>query len=52
VTNEFHLYRAKLTAQKAGFDPIGVAAETPGLHRKLIYYFREAFSLVNELVFR
>jgi len=52
VTNEFHLYRAKLTAQKAGLDPVGVAAETPGLHRKLIYYFREAFSLINEVVFR
>jgi len=52
VTNEFHLYRAKLTAQKAGLDPVGVAAETPGLHRKLIYYFREAFSLLNEVIFR
>ena len=52
VTNEFHLYRAKLTAQKAGLTAIGIAAETPGLHRKLIYRFREAFSLINEVVFR
>jgi len=52
VSNEFHLYRAKLIAEKAGFEAYGVTAETPGLHRKLIYYFREAFSLINELVFR
>jgi len=52
VTNEFHLYRAKLIAEKAGLNPIGVAAETPGLHRRLIYHFREAFSLLNEWVFR
>jgi len=52
VTNEFHLYRAKLIAEKAGLDPIGIAAETPGLHRRLIYHFREAFSLLNEWVFR
>ena len=52
VSNEFHLYRAKIVAEKAGIDAIGVAAETPGLHRKLIYYFREAFSLTNEWVFR
>jgi len=52
VTNEFHLYRAKLIAQKAGLDPIGVSAVTPGLHRKLIYHFREALSLTNEFLFR
>ena len=52
ATNEFHLFRAKIIADKAGFEAYGIAAETPGLHRKLIYYFREAFSLVNELVFR
>jgi len=52
ATNEFHLFRAKIVAEKAGFDAYGIAAETPGLHRKLIYYFRETFSLVNELIFR
>jgi len=52
VTNEFHLFRAKIIAEKAGFDAYGIAAETPGLHRKIIYYFRETFSLVNELLFR
>ena len=52
VTNEFHLYRAKLVAEKAGLNAFGVAAETPGLHRKVIYFFRETFSLANELLFR
>jgi len=52
VSNEFHLYRAKIVAKKAGVEAIGVAAETPGFHRKLIYFFREAFSLTNEWVFR
>ena len=49
ISNEFHLYRAKLTAEKIGMNAIGVAAETPGIHRRMLYYFREAFSLLNEL---
>ena len=52
VSNDFHLYRAKLIAEKAGLDAVGVAAETTGLHRKVIYYFREPFALANELLFR
>jgi len=52
ISNDFHLYRARLIAEKAGLDAIGVAAETPGLHRKVIYYFREPFALANELLFR
>ena len=52
ATNEFHVFRAKIVAEKAGFEAYGIAAETPGLHRKMIYFFREAFSLLNELVFR
>jgi len=52
VTNDFHLYRAKLIAEKAGFNTFGIAAETPGFHRKVIYHFREAFSLVNQWLFR
>jgi len=49
VSNEFHLYRARVIAGKAGLDAIGVAAETPGLHRRVLYYFREAFALASEL---
>ena len=52
VSNEFHLYRARLVGERAGLYAYGVAAETPGLHRKAIYFFRETFSLANELVFR
>ena len=52
ISNDFHLYRARLIAEKAGLDAIGVVAETPGLHRKVIYYFREPFSLAKELLFR
>ena len=52
ITNDFHLYRARLIAKKAGLDAVGVSAETPGLHRKVIYYFREPFALANELLFR
>ena len=50
VSNEFHLLRAKMIAEKAGLDAIGVAAETPGLHRKILYYFREAFALTAEVL--
>ena len=50
VSNEFHLYRARLIAEKAGLEAMGIAAETPGLHRRLLYYFREAFSLTRELL--
>ena len=50
VSNEFHLYRAKLIAEKAGLEAMGIAAETPGLHRRILYYFREAFSLTRELL--
>ena len=52
VSNEFHLLRAKIIAEKAGLDAIGVAAETPGLHRKVLYYFREAFALTAEVLLR
>ena len=52
ISNDFHLYRARLIAKKAGLNAVGVAAETPGFHRKVIYYFREPFALANELLFR
>lgn len=50
VSNEFHLYRSKLIAERAGLDAIGVAAETPGLHRRVIYFSREAFALLSEFL--
>jgi len=50
VSNEFHLYRAKLIAEKAGLDAVGVAAETPGVFLRILYYFREAFALASEVL--
>jgi len=51
VSNEFHLYRAKLIAGKAGLDAVGVAAETPGVYLRVLYSFREAFALASEVFF-
>ena len=51
VTNEFHLYRAKLLADKAGMNTVGVAAPTPSFYLRVLYFSREAFALAAELVF-
>ena len=51
VTNDFHIYRAKHIAEKAGAEAIGVAAPTPSLYLRIVYYSREAFALGAELVF-
>ena len=51
VTSEFHLYRAKLIAGKAGIDAVGIAAETPLFYMRALCYFREAFSLAKEFLF-
>jgi uncharacterized SAM-binding protein YcdF (DUF218 family) len=50
VTNEFHLYRAKLIAGKAGVDAIGISAETPGIYLRVLYSCREAFALAAEVL--
>ena len=50
VSNEFHLYRAKLIAGKAGVEAVGVAAATPGLDLRVLYFFREALALANEVL--
>jgi len=51
VSNEFHLFRAKMLAGNAGLDAVGVAAQTPTLRLRVFYHFREGFSLANALVF-
>ena len=51
VTNEFHVFRSKLIAEKAGVQAVGVAAPTPGLYLRVVYFSREAFALAAELVF-
>jgi len=50
VSNEFHLFRAKLIAEKAGVEAVGVAAQTPGANLRALYFFREAFALANEVL--
>ena len=51
VSSEFHLFRAKLIAQKQGLDAVGVAAQTPTFYLRVLYYCREAFALASELLF-
>jgi uncharacterized SAM-binding protein YcdF (DUF218 family) len=50
VTNEFHLYRAKLIAGKRGLNAVGIAAETPGFYLRTLYSCREAFALAYEIL--
>lgn len=51
VSNEFHLFRAKLIAQNAGLDAVGVAAPTPTVALRALYFFREAFALAAQVFF-
>jgi len=51
VTNEFHLYRAKLIAGKQGLDAVGIAADTPYFNLRMLNSCREAFALATELLF-
>jgi len=48
ISNEFHLYRAGIIAEKVGLDALTVAAETPGFFRRVLCHFREAISLTLE----
>lgn len=51
VTNDFHLFRAKLIARRAGMtDLVGIPAKLP-LWLEGNYYVREAFASVKTLVF-
>ncbi len=52
VTNDFHIARAELIAQKQGFGGvIGVPAKLPWRHLAVNYYLREAFAVVKAAVF-
>ena len=51
VTNDFHLFRAKLIARRIGMaEPVGIPAELPWWLAGN-YYVREAFASVKTLVF-
>jgi len=51
VSNEFHLFRARMIADNAGLEAVGVAAETPSVRLKALYFFREAIALANAILF-
>ena len=52
VTNDFHVARARLIAQKKGYEAtIGVGAPIPWLHLEVNYYLREAFAVVKSVLF-
>lgn len=45
ITSEYHLCRAKLFAERAGAEPVGVAARTSWPVLRLNYFIREAFGM-------
>jgi uncharacterized SAM-binding protein YcdF (DUF218 family) len=45
VSSEYHLYRAKLIAEKLGAEPYGVAARTTYVVLRMNYFIREAFAV-------
>jgi uncharacterized SAM-binding protein YcdF (DUF218 family) len=46
TTSEFHNYRAVRIAKGLGLDASGLPAETPGFLSKVVYTFREYFSVM------
>ena len=52
VTNDFHLYRAKLLAERNGMaEPVGIPAKLPWWWLSVNYCVREAFATVKTLLF-
>jgi len=51
ISSEFHLYRARVIAQRHGFDISAVGADTP-LWLLPNYYLREFFSVIKMLVWK
>lgn len=51
VTNDFHIYRSRLIAQREGLHTIGVPAELPWWWLTANYYLRESFALVKTVLF-
>lgn len=50
VTNDFHVYRAKLIARRLGLNPVGVPSRTP-LYIIPNHHVREYFAIMKTLVF-
>ena len=51
ITNDFHMFRARMLAQRQGLQMIAVPASLPYGWLTANYYFREAFALVKSAVF-
>jgi uncharacterized SAM-binding protein YcdF (DUF218 family) len=51
VTNDFHIFRAKLIARRQGLQTVGVPTELPWWWLTANYYLREPFALVKTLIF-
>jgi uncharacterized SAM-binding protein YcdF (DUF218 family) len=51
VTNDFHIFRAELIAEREGLNTVGIPAELPWWWLTANYYVREAFATVKTLIF-
>lgn len=51
VSNDFHLFRAKLIAQREGLAAIGIPAKLPWFFLEANYFLRESFASVKTLLF-
>jgi len=47
LTNEFHLWRGKEYARRAGLSATGIAVKTPRWYLAVQYYLREYFSVIK-----
>lgn len=50
VSNEFHLFRAKLMAKQQGISPVGIPANTTYTSLKINYFLREVAAVWKHLV--
>nr|WP_241426847.1 YdcF family protein [Dysosmobacter acutus] len=51
VTNDFHVARSRLIAQRQGVRMLGVPAPLPWKHLSANYYLRESFAMVKTFLF-
>ncbi|MEA4847962.1 MAG: YdcF family protein [Clostridiaceae bacterium] len=49
ITSDFHMYRAKLLARRAGFEPYGITCSTP-ISVRVNCHIREYFALIKSLL--
>ncbi|ODA42331.1 YdcF family protein [Desulfosporosinus sp. BG] len=50
ITNDFHLFRSKMLAQRNGLNPVGIPSPTPWYIVPNVY-LREYFAVVKSLIF-